>query len=123
MATLVTPHCLNQSAMASRSEVKVPNLRTFFSARPAGTQAQCSLEPISTPAALGLICSQPSSTDIFFFRFLDSAGFFFISGSWFRPKSGMKNCNLLNRIVPQVFQNLRNFTNGSARNLGTKLQN
>ena len=33
----------------------------------------------------------------------------------------MKNCNLLNRIVPQVFQDLRNFTNGSASNLGTKL--
>jgi hypothetical protein len=33
----------------------------------------------------------------------------------------MKNCNLLNRIAPQVFHDLRSFTNGSARNLGTKL--
>jgi len=41
---------------------------------------------------------------------------------WSRPKSGMKNCNLSNRIVPQVFQGLRNFTNESAENLGTKLR-
>jgi len=40
---------------------------------------------------------------------------------WFRPKSGMNNCNLLNRIVPQAYQSLRNFTNGSAESLGTKL--
>jgi hypothetical protein len=39
----------------------------------------------------------------------------------FRPKSGMKNCNLLNRIVPRAYQSPRNFTNGSAESLGTKL--
>jgi len=33
----------------------------------------------------------------------------------------MKNCSLLNRIVPQARQSLRNFTNESAENLGTKL--
>ena len=40
---------------------------------------------------------------------------------WLRPKSGMKNCNLLNRIVPQTRQSLRNFTNESAEKLGAKL--
>src|SRR5437899_5795825 len=40
---------------------------------------------------------------------------------WFRPKSGMKNCNLLNRIVPRALVSPRNFTNGSAESLGTKL--
>src|SRR5580658_3139705 len=39
----------------------------------------------------------------------------------FRPKSGMKNCNLLNRIVPPARQSRRNFTNASAENLGTTL--
>src|SRR5882724_2071759 len=33
----------------------------------------------------------------------------------------MKNCNLLNRIVPRAYQSPRNFTNGSAESLGTKL--
>jgi len=31
-------------------------------------------------------------------------------GGWFRPKSGMKNCSLLNRIVPPARQSWRNFT-------------
>jgi hypothetical protein len=35
----------------------------------------------------------------------------------------MKNCNLLNRIVPQARQSLRNFTNESAEKLGAKLCN
>ena len=33
----------------------------------------------------------------------------------------MKNCNLLNRIVPRACQSPRNFTNASAESLGTKL--
>src|SRR5579871_6547026 len=33
----------------------------------------------------------------------------------------MKYCSLLNRIVPQARQSLRNFTNDSAESLGTKL--
>jgi hypothetical protein len=33
----------------------------------------------------------------------------------------MKNCNLLNRIVAQVLESLRHFTNESAENLGTRL--
>src|SRR5438105_13499257 len=33
----------------------------------------------------------------------------------------MKNCNLLNRIVPRAYQSPGNFTNGSAESLGTKL--
>src|SRR5687767_2036204 len=109
--------------MASRSAVKVANLRTGCSARLAGTQAQCSLEPISIPAASGLMSCQPASADIFFFRFRSFAGLFFIVIKMLvrGPRVASKNCNLLNRIVPQVLQNLRNFTNGSARNLGTRL--
>ena len=42
-------------------------------------------------------------------------------GWWLRPKSGMKNCNLLNRIAPRAHPSPRNFTNESAENLGTKL--
>jgi hypothetical protein len=41
----------------------------------------------------------------------------------FRPKSGRKNCNLLNRMVPPARQSRRNFTNASAESLGTKLLN
>ena len=43
----------------------------FFGVAAAGTQAKCSLAPISMPAAWGLIASQPCSTDIFCFFFLD----------------------------------------------------
>ena len=58
----------------------------------------------------------------FFFFWWGFFALIFIGVRWSRPKSGMKNCNLLNRIVPQVFQGLRNFTNESAENLGTKLR-
>src|SRR6266487_5219408 len=60
--------------------------------------------------------------DIFFFPFLDFGVLLFMFvWLWFRPKSGMKNCNLLNRIVPRACQSPRNFTNASAESLGTKL--
>ena len=65
----------------------------------------------------------PSGIDgDFFFFWWAFFALIFIGVRWSRPKSGMKNCNLLNRIVPQVFQGLRNFTNESAENLGTKLR-
>ena len=123
MATLVILHSSNQSAKASKSAVKVPKGRTFFSVRPAGTQAQCSRDPMSIPAALGLINSQPWSMSIFVFVFFALLTLFFMCCLWLRPKSGRKNCNLSNRITPQAAQSLRSFTNGSAENLGTKLLN
>jgi len=58
---------------------------------------------------------------LLFILFFDAL--LFICGGWFRPKSGMKNCNLLNRIVPQARQSLRHFTNESAEKLGAKLCN
>src|ERR1035438_5953400 len=79
MATVLTPHSWNQAARASRSAVKVPKGRTFFPALRAGTQAQCSREPMSMPAALGLINSQAGSRTIFFFCFSDFRVLLFIS--------------------------------------------
>src|ERR1700744_309706 len=68
--------------------------------------------------------SQPASMEIFLlcFFFFDVL-LFMLMMRRFRPKSGMKNCNLLNRIVPPARQSRRNFTNESAENLGTKLYN
>src|SRR6202451_3636512 len=65
----VTPHSLNHSAMSSRPPVKVPNLRTGRSLASRGTQAQCSREPISTPAAWTLTGSQTASIETFLFCF------------------------------------------------------
>ena len=70
MAMEVTPHALNHSVMASRSAVNVPNLRTGRSLASRGTQAQCSREPMSTPAACTLIGSQTASMEIFLLCFL-----------------------------------------------------
>src|SRR5213593_2580110 len=55
-----TPHFTNQLAIASKSAVKQPNRRTVCSARPAGTAAQCSAQPISTAPALGLVTCNPA---------------------------------------------------------------
>src|SRR5580692_8713468 len=65
MAMVVTPHSVNQSAMATRSQELAPNWRTFAGKPPAstsavdgtrsaGTQTMCMSECTSMPAALGL---------------------------------------------------------------------
>src|SRR3954467_15529606 len=52
MATVRTPHCLNQSARRCRSPVKVPKLRTGSGSRSGPTAAMCTVAPISIAAAL-----------------------------------------------------------------------
>src|SRR5437899_3457321 len=65
MATVVTPHAANHSAMAVRSQEFAPNWRMFAgkssdapsawgNTRLAGTQTMCMSECTSMPAALGL---------------------------------------------------------------------
>ena len=53
IATVSTPHATSQSASACKSGVKVLNLRTRSGVRSAGTHAQISRVPISSPAAFG----------------------------------------------------------------------
>jgi hypothetical protein len=55
IATVSTPQRLNQSAMASRSSVKLGNSRTGCSSRSAGTAAKCEAQPTSMPAAFGWV--------------------------------------------------------------------
>src|SRR5271166_70563 len=52
MATVLTPHCLNQSARRCRSPVKVPKLRTGSGSRSGPTAATCRVAPMSIAAAL-----------------------------------------------------------------------
>src|SRR5271170_3131676 len=56
MATLVMPHLPSQSAMRSKSSVKVSKLRTGCASRSAGTATYTFVAPTSRPAALGSIC-------------------------------------------------------------------
>src|SRR5205807_349782 len=56
MATVVTPHCFNQAARASRLVVKVPNSRTETVSRSSGTATRCRSDPISIPAAFRFMC-------------------------------------------------------------------
>jgi len=63
VATVATPHAINQSASAFRSGVKVPNLRTGSGARSCGTQAQISRAPISSPAAFGCTPAKGSTRE------------------------------------------------------------
>src|SRR5207302_10036970 len=58
--TVSTRHLTNQLAIASKSEVKQPHERKGCSARPGGTAAQCSAQPISTAPALGLVTCNPA---------------------------------------------------------------
>ena len=52
MATVLTLHCLNQSARRCRSPVKVPKLRTGSGSRSGPTAATCRVAPMSIAAAL-----------------------------------------------------------------------
>src|SRR5229473_2370378 len=56
MATVVTPHWVNQSASACRSAVKALNSRTETTSRPSGTATRWRSEPMSMPAAFTLMC-------------------------------------------------------------------
>jgi hypothetical protein len=51
IATLVTPHALNQSASSYRSCVNVPNVRTGVSVQAGFTAAMCIFDPISIAGA------------------------------------------------------------------------
>src|SRR5258706_1079775 len=55
IATVSTPHALSQSAMRSRSAVKLGNSRTGSSSRSGGTATKCAAVPVSRPAALGWV--------------------------------------------------------------------
>src|SRR5580704_9078115 len=54
IATLVTPHALNQSARSCRSRVNVPNARTGVSVQVGSTAATCIFDPMSMAAAPAL---------------------------------------------------------------------
>src|SRR5438128_9895793 len=56
MATVVTPHWVNQSASTCRSVVKALNSRTETTSRPSGTATRWRSEPMSMPAAFTLMC-------------------------------------------------------------------
>src|SRR6267142_908387 len=56
MATVVTPHWVNQSASACKSAVKALNSRTETTSRPSGTATRWRSEPMSMPAAFTLMC-------------------------------------------------------------------
>src|SRR5258708_9016770 len=60
IASGVTRQATNQASRACKSGVKVPKHRTGVASRSAGTQAQISLAPMSSPAALGLTTFQTS---------------------------------------------------------------
>ena len=51
IATLVTPHVLNQFARLCRSCVNVPNVRTGTSVQAGFTAAMCIFDPMSMAAA------------------------------------------------------------------------
>ena len=51
IATLVTPHVLNQSASSCRSRVNVPKERTGTSVQAGFTAAMCIVDPMSMAAA------------------------------------------------------------------------
>ena len=53
MATVSMSHAISQSARACKSGVKGPKARTGSGLLDAGTHAQVSREPISSPAAWG----------------------------------------------------------------------
>ena len=55
IATVRTPHCLNQSANRCRSPVKVPKLRTGSETLSGPTAATCIVAPMSIAAASGCV--------------------------------------------------------------------
>src|SRR6266478_1418382 len=84
-------------------------------------QTQCSLEPISMPAASGLIFSQASWMEVFPFSFSDFDVFFFIvivvsAQEWHEELQSFKQDS-----CADFLRTCATYTNESAENPGTKL--
>src|SRR5678815_1300535 len=65
MATVVTPQATNQSAICSKSLVKVPKRRTGLASRSEGTATHNSVGCTSMPAALRFTCRRLSGRPVF----------------------------------------------------------